>query len=282
MPPGMFLPVIEDHPLAVQLGEWVIDSALTQMESWLGEGFELPVSVNVSAMELQQADFADRVRAQLAAHPQVEARRTWNWKWWKPVRMQDVVQTSQVLTACREIGVAIGLDDFGTGYSSLTYLKRLPANVLKIDQSFVRDMLEEPENLTILEGVLGLAAAFRQDGDRGGSGDHGTRLDAAANGLRSCTGLRHRGPCRRGSCEPGRQRGGLIRAGPKCPWLRGEPAGAACHRRASRMARSLGSVPARQAGRPAAARCQRSAEWVCGSKTKSGRLAAQIRGYSGD
>jgi len=76
--------------------------------------------------------------------------------------MQDVVRTSQVLAACREIGVSIGLDDFGTGYSSLTYLKRLPANVLKIDQSFVRDMLEEPENLTILEGVLGLAAAFNR------------------------------------------------------------------------------------------------------------------------
>ncbi len=161
LPPGMFLPVIEDHPLAVQLGEWVIDSALTQMESWLGEGFELPVSVNVSAMELQQADFADRVRAHLAAHPQVKPANL-ELEVVETNAMQDVMRTSQVLTACREIGVAIGLDDFGTGYSSLTYLKRLPANVLKIDQSFVRDMLEEPENLTILEGVLGLAAAFHR------------------------------------------------------------------------------------------------------------------------
>ena len=161
LPPGMFLPVIEDHPLAVQLGEWVIDSALTQMESWLGEGFELPVSVNVSAIELQQADFADRVRAHLAAHPQVKPANL-ELEVVETNAVQDVMRTSQVLTACREIGVAIGLDDFGTGYSSLTYLKRLPANVLKIDQSFVRDMLEEPENLTILEGVLGLAAAFHR------------------------------------------------------------------------------------------------------------------------
>ncbi len=161
LPPGMFLPVIEDHPLAVQLGEWVIESALTQMESWLGEGFELPVSVNVSAMELQQADFADRVRAHLAAHPRVKPANL-ELEVVETNAMQDVMRTSQVLTACREIGVAIGLDDFGTGYSSLTYLKRLPANVLKIDQSFVRDMLEEPENLTILEGVLGLAAAFHR------------------------------------------------------------------------------------------------------------------------
>jgi hypothetical protein len=131
------------------------------MESWLGEGFELPVSVNVSAIELQQADFADRVRAHLAAHPQVKPANL-ELEVVETNAVQDVMRTSQVLTACREIGVAIGLDDFGTGYSSLTYLKRLPANVLKIDQSFVRDMLEEPENLTILEGVLGLAAAFHR------------------------------------------------------------------------------------------------------------------------
>ncbi|HVN92931.1 MAG TPA: PAS domain S-box protein [Terracidiphilus sp.] len=161
LPPGMFLPVIEDHPLAVELGEWVIESALTQMEAWLAEGFELPVSVNVSAIELQLPDFTDRLRARLAAHPEVKPSNL-ELEVVETNAMQDVMRTSQVLTACREIGVGIGLDDFGTGYSSLTYLKRLPANVLKIDQSFVRDMLEEPENLTILEGVLGLASAFHR------------------------------------------------------------------------------------------------------------------------
>ena len=153
LPPGMFLPVMEDHPLA--------ESALKQMESWQAEGLELPVSVNVSAIDLQQPDFADRLRARLAAHPQVKPSSL-ELEVLETSAMQDVVQASQVLTACREIGVSISLDDFGTGYSSLIYLKRLPANVLKIDQSFVRDMLEEPENLTILEGVLGLAAAFRR------------------------------------------------------------------------------------------------------------------------
>ncbi len=75
--------------------------------------------------------------------------------------LRDVLQASLVLNACHAIGVSVALDDFGTGYSSLTYLKRLPANVLKIDQSFVREMFEDPESLTILEGVLGLASAFR-------------------------------------------------------------------------------------------------------------------------
>jgi len=161
LPPGMFLPVIEDHPLAVELGEWVMESALQQMESWQAEDFHVPVSVNVSAIEVQQPDFADRLRIRLAAHPQVKPSNL-ELEVVETSAMQDVVRTSQVLAACREIGVSIGLDDFGTGYSSLTYLKRLPANVLKIDQSFVRDMLEEPENLTILEGVLGLAAAFNR------------------------------------------------------------------------------------------------------------------------
>jgi diguanylate cyclase (GGDEF)-like protein/PAS domain S-box-containing protein len=161
LPPGMFLPVIEDHLLAIELGEWVIDSALAQIEAWDAAGLEMPVSVNVSALQLQQADFVDRLGKLLAAHPgvkpfslEIEVLET--------SALQDVVQTSQVLNACHSIGVAFALDDFGTGYSSLTYLKRLPASILKIDQSFVSDMLEDPENLNILEGILGMASAFQR------------------------------------------------------------------------------------------------------------------------
>ena len=162
LPPGMFLPNIEDHLLSVELGEWMIENVLTQMDAWYAARLDLPISVNVSAFELQQPDFADRLRARLAAHPLIKPSSL-ELEVLETSALQDVVQASQVLNVCREIGVSIGLDDFGTGYSSLTYLKRLPANVLKIDQSFVRDMLEEPDNLTILEGVLGLAAAFRRD-----------------------------------------------------------------------------------------------------------------------
>jgi hypothetical protein len=112
-------------------------------------------------MQLQQADFVDRLSALLGAHPhvkpfslQIEVLET--------SALQDVAKTSQVLNACHGIGVSFALDDFGTGYSSLTYLKRLPASILKIDQSFVSDMLEDPENLNILEGILGLASAFHR------------------------------------------------------------------------------------------------------------------------
>lgn len=162
LPPGMFLPIVEDDPLIIEIGEWVIEDLLLQMETWQAAGFDLAVSVNISAMELQQPDFADRLRARLAAHPRVNPSSL-ELEILETSALADVVQTSEVLSACREIGVSIALDDFGIGYSSLTYLKRLPANVLKIDQSFVRDMLDDPENLSILEGVLGLAAAFRRD-----------------------------------------------------------------------------------------------------------------------
>ncbi len=161
LPPGMFLPVIEDHPLAVEVGEWVIDSALSQMDVWRAAGLEMPVSVNVGALQLQQADFVDRLSSLLSAHPQVKPFSL-EIEVLETSALQDVVQTSQVLNACNNIGVSFALDDFGTGYSSLTYLKRLPASVLKIDQSFVSDMLDDPENLNILEGVLSLASAFHR------------------------------------------------------------------------------------------------------------------------
>jgi hypothetical protein len=122
----------------------------------------MPVSVNVSAMELQQPDFVDRLRAQLAAHPRVNPSHL-ELEVLETSALQNVAFSSQVLTACREAGVLISVDDFGTGYSSLDYLRRLPANILKIDQSFVRDMLDEMGSLSILKGVLGLAEAFRRE-----------------------------------------------------------------------------------------------------------------------
>jgi diguanylate cyclase (GGDEF)-like protein/PAS domain S-box-containing protein len=161
LPPGLFLPVIEEHQLAIELGEWVIDSALSQVESWSAAGLEMPVSVNVGALQLQQPDFVDRLASLLAAHPKVKPSSL-ELEVLETSALQDVVQTSQVLNACHAIGVSFALDDFGTGYSSLTYLKRLPASILKIDQSFVSDMLEDPENLNILEGILGLGSAFHR------------------------------------------------------------------------------------------------------------------------
>jgi EAL domain-containing protein (putative c-di-GMP-specific phosphodiesterase class I) len=139
----------------------VIDTALTQMECWREAGLDLPVSVNVSARQLQHADFSPHLRALLAAHPRIKAASL-ELEILESSALEDLARVSRIIKACGQIGVRFALDDFGTGYSSLTYLKRLPVAVLKIDQSFVRDMLDDPDDLAILEGVIGLARAFRR------------------------------------------------------------------------------------------------------------------------
>ena len=121
----------------------------------------LPVSVNIDAIHLEQADFVERLRQQLSRHPGVVGGDL-ELEVLETSALQDIAHVSSVILACQELGVGFALDDFGTGYSSLTYLKRLPAGMLKVDQSFVRDMLEDPDDLAILDGVLGLANAFRR------------------------------------------------------------------------------------------------------------------------
>jgi diguanylate cyclase (GGDEF)-like protein/PAS domain S-box-containing protein len=160
--PGQFLPVIEDDPLAIAVGEWVIDTALGQVVRWRAAGLEMPVSVNVGARQLQHPDFVARLRHILALHPQVSPQSL-ELELLETSALQDISQVSQVIEDCAQFGVMCALDDFGTGYSSLTYLKRLRVALLKIDQSFVRDMLVDPDDLAILQGVIGLAEAFKRE-----------------------------------------------------------------------------------------------------------------------
>jgi len=162
LPPAAFLHIVENHPLIVQIGEWVMESALVQMESWQAVGFDVPVSVNLGALHLQQKNFVEVLRARLAAHPLIKPFSL-ELEVLENSAVQDLAAVSALFDACRKIGVLFALDDFGTGYSSLVYLKRLPANVLKIDQSFVREILDDPKNVAILKALLGLAIAFQLD-----------------------------------------------------------------------------------------------------------------------
>ena len=161
LPPAAFLPAIEDHRLAVDIGEWVIETALGQMRQWQTAGLDLPISVNVSARQLQQEGFVERLRAVLVAHPNLRPGNLC-LEVLETSALGDLARVSQVIDACRGIGVLCALDDFGTGYASLTYMKRLPVIQIKIDQSFVRDMLHDPDDLAILDGVIGLCVAFRR------------------------------------------------------------------------------------------------------------------------
>ena len=159
--PAAFLPVIEGQPISIEIGEWVIQTALAQMALWRGAGLDIGVSVNIGALQLQQPGFVARLGTLLAAHPTVPAQSL-ELEILETSALEDMAQISEVMHACQAIGVRFALDDFGTGYSSLTYLKRLPAELLKIDQSFVRDMLTDVDDLAIVKGVIGLASAFRR------------------------------------------------------------------------------------------------------------------------
>ncbi len=175
--PAQFMPIIQGDPLAIDLGEWVISNALKQIEGWRDEGLDLHVSVNIDGQQLQHPDFVNRLEALLAEHPKVPPSRL-ELEVLESGALRDVAAVSQVIRTCNKLGVTFSLDDFGTGYSSLSYLKRLPVHFLKIDQTFVHDMLDDSEDLTILEGVLGLANAFQREAVAEGveTVDHGLML----------------------------------------------------------------------------------------------------------
>ena len=157
--PAAFLPLISRHTLEIDLGRWVIRRALQHMSYWQKQGLRLPVSVNIAGDHIQHPDFVRDLARQLGRHPQINPADL-QLEIVESSALEDVGEVSRVIGECAKRGVDVALDDFGTGYSSLTYLKRLPIRVLKLDQSFVRDMLHDPEDLAILDGVLNLARAF--------------------------------------------------------------------------------------------------------------------------
>jgi EAL domain-containing protein (putative c-di-GMP-specific phosphodiesterase class I) len=157
--PDRFLPAIEGDDLAIELGEWVIEAALRQIELWATQGQRIPVSVNICPRHLQQANFAERLQVLLDRYPAVDPSCL-ELEILETSTVQDFAHVSGIIEACLAIGIQVSIDDFGMGYSSLSYLKRLPAPILKIDQSFVRNMLEDPDDLALLQGIMGLANAF--------------------------------------------------------------------------------------------------------------------------
>ncbi len=157
--PAHFLPLIENTGLSAGVGDWVLSQALLQLEQWQGQGLDISVSVNVSARHLQEPDFVQRLAELLARHarplgPSLELEIL------ETAALADVAYTSTLLEQCTALGVRCALDDFGTGYSTLTYLKRLPVQVLKIDRSFVHNMLSDAQDRAIVEGVISLARTF--------------------------------------------------------------------------------------------------------------------------
>ncbi|WP_168194955.1 sensor domain-containing protein [Chromobacterium phragmitis] len=156
--PAEFLPHLAGNELEAAFGLWVMDAALGQVSRWAEAGFDIKISTNVSTNYLLRTDFSQQLATVLARYPNVPP-------WHLELEILesaagDVEQTIRVLQRCREQGVHFALDDFGTGHASLTYLRRLPVDTLKIDNSFVHDMIGNLDDRRIVEGVIELATIF--------------------------------------------------------------------------------------------------------------------------
>ena len=159
--PAEFIPIAEDSGLIVPLGRWILRTACTQLVRWSGAMPKLKLSVNVSAREFRHPDFVSTVIETLAVTG-ADPRRLM-LELTESVLVDDVDVVIAKMTALRKLGVAFSLDDFGTGYSSLSYLKRLPLNQLKIDQSFVRDVLVDSNDAVIARTIVALGQSLSLD-----------------------------------------------------------------------------------------------------------------------
>ena len=157
--PLEFLPIIEQTDLIIQIGEWVLEQALRQIAAWQREGIILHVGVNIAGVHFQQSDFCERLTLLLARYPEVEPKYL-QIEILESAALGDMQQARSTVQACQMLGVTFALDDFGTGYSSLSYLKHLSVDALKIDQSFVRDMLLDKSGLSLVEAVISMARVF--------------------------------------------------------------------------------------------------------------------------
>jgi EAL domain-containing protein (putative c-di-GMP-specific phosphodiesterase class I) len=157
--PMDFLPIIENSVLASKIGEWVIDTAMNQIAVWTSLGYNIPISVNVGATQLLKSDFVEQIKFLLNKHPSVDPQMV-EIEILETSALEDMQMASKIIRECSKLKIHFSLDDFGTGYSSLSYLKKLPVTTLKIDQSFIRDLLNDTDDCLIVIGIIGLAKAF--------------------------------------------------------------------------------------------------------------------------
>jgi diguanylate cyclase (GGDEF)-like protein len=158
VPPGLFIPVLEECGLIAEVGAWALTQALADQAAWRAEGLAAPrVAVNVSPLQLRRAEFAsgllDLVRSAPEARLDLEITES--------VIMEDVERNIAVLAGLRDAGLEIAIDDFGTGYCSLAYIARLPISVIKIDRTFITGMNDSPEGLAIVSSIIALAHSLK-------------------------------------------------------------------------------------------------------------------------
>lgn len=158
--PGNFLPALENSHLEIPMGQWVLKEAIRQMNLWRETGEQLAVSINISAPHLMDRNFASYLESYLNSHPDVDPQLI-TLEVLESTALEDLNRAGNTLARCQSLGLRIALDDFGTGFSSLTYLRTLPINMIKIDQSFIQDMLEDDSDRAIVESVIFMAQRFQ-------------------------------------------------------------------------------------------------------------------------
>jgi EAL domain-containing protein (putative c-di-GMP-specific phosphodiesterase class I) len=157
--PSIFIPLAEQFGLINELGRWVIRDACRQLREWSDLGLTLRVAVNLSVHQLRDPLLADDIIAALSRHG-IDPQKL-ICEITESAAMDDAVATSAVFGQLEHAGVALSIDDFGTGYSSLSHLRKLPLHQLKIDRSFVSDVAENDDALSIVRGIIELAHALR-------------------------------------------------------------------------------------------------------------------------
>ncbi|MBM9519996.1 EAL domain-containing protein [Desulforhopalus vacuolatus] len=163
IPPLKFLPFIEGTPLEIKVGQWVINEALRQLDVWQQQGVKLEVSVNISSNHLLSSSFVIDLEKSLEKYPSANAKYL-QLEILESSALGDINTINHTIENCQKrLGVSFSLDDFGTGYSSLTHLRNLPVSTIKIDKSFVQDMLDDPSDYSIIDGVIALTKSFNRN-----------------------------------------------------------------------------------------------------------------------
>lgn len=166
--PVQFIPLLEETGLIVPVGEWVMNQACTQIKTWHDAGLpEVAVAVNLSARQFQSMDLVDMVQRVIESSG-IDPRLL-ELELTESLLMRNADETIGVLRRLRSMGVSLSVDDFGTGYSSLSYLKRFPLNTVKIDRSFVSEIISDPGDASISRAIIALA--------------HGLKLNVVAEGV---------------------------------------------------------------------------------------------------
>ncbi|WP_329610962.1 putative bifunctional diguanylate cyclase/phosphodiesterase [Pseudomonas sp. KNUC1026] len=161
--PAQFIQVLEESGMILEVGNWILDQACSACARLLGEGLIDPeafsLCVNISPRQFRQADFVERIERSLSSNGLPPSLLKLEIT--EGIVIQNLEDTIGKMHALRQLGVSFAMDDFGTGYSSLTYLKRLPVEVLKIDQAFVRDCTHDPNDAEIIRAILAIAASLK-------------------------------------------------------------------------------------------------------------------------